>query len=62
MEIYSLTGNGFEKMQYEVELKDLQTGKTFKKYFKNEYHLRLFTNKVARGKKLIILDIKDLWR
>lgn len=49
-------------MQYEVKIKDIKTGKVFIKYFKNEYHLRLFKNKVSRGKKLIILDIKDLFR
>lgn len=48
-------------MQYEVELKDLQTGKTFKKYFKNEYFLRLFINKAKRSKKIQVLGVKDLY-
>ena len=48
-------------MQYEVRIKDLQTGKTFKKYFKNEYHLRLFKNKANRSKKIQVLGVKDLY-
>ena len=62
MEIYSLTGNGFEKMQYEVKIKDLQTGKIFTKYFKNEYFLRLFINKANRSKKIQVLGVKNLFR
>ena len=49
-------------MQYEVKIKDLQTGKTFKKYFKNEYFLRLFKNKANRSKKIQVLGGKDLFR
>lgn len=49
-------------MQYEVELKDLKTGKIFTKYFKNEYFLRLFINKANRSKKIQVLGVKDLFR
>ena len=49
-------------MQYEVHLLDIKTDKMFTKYIKNDYFLRLFVNKVNKGQKLIILDIKDLYR
>jgi hypothetical protein len=49
-------------MQYEVKIKDLQTGKIFTKYFKNEYFLRLFINKANRSKKIQVLGVKNLFR
>ena len=48
-------------MQYEVKILDLKTGKIFAKYFKNEYFLRLFINKVNRSKKIQVLGVKDLY-
>ena len=48
-------------MQYKVILLDKDTNKTFEKYFKNEYHLRLFKNRVVRGKKLEIIGVIKLY-
>lgn len=49
-------------MQYKVILLDKDTNKTFEKYFKNEYFLRLFKNKANRSKKIQVLGVKDLFR
>ena len=48
-------------MQYKVILIDLKTNKKFEKYFENEYQLRLFKNKVYRGKKLEIIGVIKLY-
>lgn len=48
-------------MQYKIVLKDISTGKMFEKYFENIYHVRLFKNKVLRGKKLEIIGVIKLY-
>ena len=48
-------------MQYKVVLIDKKTNKMFEKYFENEYHLRLFKNRVVRGKKLEIIGVIKLY-
>lgn len=49
-------------MQFKVLLKDVETGKTFYKYIKNDYFLNKFKIKVKYSKKIMILHIEDLYR
>lgn len=48
-------------MQYEVKIKDIKTDKVFTKYFKNDYFLRLFINKVKHSKKVCIIGVIKLF-
>jgi len=50
-----------ENKRYRVILLDLKTEKIFEKYFDTEKETKLFVNKVKRGKKLRVLQVKDLY-
>lgn len=47
--------------QYELNILNLQTNKTFIKYIKNEYFLRKFKNKCRFSKKIRIIGEIKRW-
>jgi hypothetical protein len=50
-----------ENKRFRVILQDLKTKKIFEKYYDTQKEVKLFVNKVIRGKKLAVLQVKDLY-
>lgn len=46
---------------YEVECLNVNTNKTFSKWFYDEHELKVFTNKCKHGDKLKILGVLRWW-